>query len=91
MLPEKVTRSLAKGMSGFTNFFERTGCLPPDLRHSAEEAATICLEICKEEGLISETLPVTVLEGKGTLSLKLGEEVLVLSGELDYKDKLVTV
>lgn len=86
MLPEVVTASLSEGMQGFTSIFEQMGYLPPDLRVDAQTAVKICLEICREEGLVSEIPEINVLETEGTLSIKLGDEVVVLSGELDTSD-----
>lgn len=83
MLPQVVTRSLGKGMQGFTNIYEQIGYLPPDLKHDARQAAGICLEICKQEGLISKMPEIDVLETDEVLILKLDDEMVVLSGELN--------
>lgn len=86
MLPQVITETLTQSMHGFKEYFEVQGDLPPDLIESAKTAIYVCLDICKQEDLIQEIPPVDVLTDYDTLAIKLGEELLILSGEMNTQD-----
>jgi len=86
MLPRVITETLVQSMHGFKEYFEVQGDLPPDLIEDAKAAVYVCLDICEKEDLIKEIPAVDVFVEYNTLAIKIGKELLILSGEMDTQN-----